>query len=61
MDLKPNSDEIILHITKVRARNNGLWMAILETAICYAPDVTREIIKDIRKNDQEVAAWLGKL
>ncbi len=61
MDSKPTSDAIIDNVEKIRAENNSLWMDILRLAYLMAPNQTRAIIKEIRKNDKEITDWLKKL
>ena len=52
---------IIEKVTLIRARNNGLWMGILEIALKANPSATRAVIKEINQNDRKVTEWLGKL
>jgi hypothetical protein len=54
-------DEIIEQITMVRARNNGLWMGLLELALNVAPKEAKSILKEINKNDKEISKCLRKL
>ena len=55
------ASKILEKVTKIRVKNNDLWMEILRIAINEHPVATRMIIKKIRKNDREVTKWLGKL
>lgn len=53
-----------LPITKIgliRARNNDLWMKLLEIALVTAPDETKEVLRQINENDRKVSDLLGEL
>jgi hypothetical protein len=52
---------LIDDIEKVRGSNNKLWMDILRLAMTHAPDKTREILRDININDQQISNLLGFL
>jgi len=58
---KPSTDVILASVYQIRADNNALWVNILRLAMEIEPKKTRKIMRDIRKNDKEVVAWLGKL
>lgn len=61
MARRRNTDEALGEIGLIRANNNWLWMQILAIALEAEPKKTREVIKEIRTNDEEVSKWLGKL
>lgn len=48
-------------VRKIRAMNNDLWMAVLETALRAAPEETRQILKMIEINDRQISECLRKL
>lgn len=58
---KPDASEIIEIVAGIRARNNGVWMGILEIALASEPTATRRAIQMINENDTEVTKWLKKL
>lgn len=51
----------IKEITKIRARNNILWMALLELAVESSPKRAKIILEEITANDREVSDWLSRL
>jgi len=53
--------EIIEQIREYRSSNNSLWMHLLEIAIVSKPDLTKEILRDINRNDRAVSDLLEKL
>lgn len=55
----PQSD--IEKITAIRARNNDLWMRLLEIALEAAPDKTKAVLRDINENDRAVSGLLAEL
>ena len=54
-------EKIIEQITIIRARNNGLWMGLLELALAVAPKAAKKILAEINKNDKEISKCLRKL
>jgi hypothetical protein len=58
---KPTQEEIIELITRVRARNNGLWMGLLTLALETSPKRAKTIVQLINKNDKEISKLLGRL
>jgi hypothetical protein len=48
-------------ITKVRARNNVLWMKLLSLAVEASPRKAKTILAAINKNDREISKWFRKL
>jgi hypothetical protein len=48
-------------IKEIRARNNDLWMKILEIAINCAPTRTKMVLRNIRKADKKISKLLGEL
>ena len=59
MDL--TDTKTIEKITVIRARNNGLWMGLLELALAVAPKAAKRILAEINKNDKEISKCLRKL
>lgn len=55
------SKRTIEEIAKVRARNNGLWMAVLEIALEAAPEKTKKVLHEISINDRTISAMFGEL
>ena len=53
--------EIIEQIRDIRSSNNSLWMHLLEIAIESKPSLTKEILRDINRNDRAVSDLLEKL
>ena len=53
--------ETLQAITTVRGSNNRLWMTLVEIALEYAPERTREVLKAINANDRQVSDLLGEL
>jgi hypothetical protein len=51
----------ITRVSKVRARNNLLWMKLLALAIEARPRQAKDIIQKISKNDKEVTLWLSRI
>ena len=57
---QPISDQLG-RIEAIRRENNVLWMAILRIALELAPDLTKEMLRGIHKNDKDISVLLGKL
>lgn len=57
---RPERDSIDA-ITKIRVRNNDLWMEILEVALRSSPEETRDIIRRIAYNDALVVKEFKKI
>ncbi len=58
----PETDDIVVDaIEHVRKENNVLWMTILRIALKHAPDDTKDILKQIKQNDQRISKWVGRL
>ncbi len=51
----------ISQITKIRVRNNKLWMQLLALAVETRPTKAKAIIQKISKNDREVTLWLSRI
>lgn len=51
----------IVQITRIRARNNGAWMALLELALECRPKEARAILQQILDNDRAVSAEIERL
>lgn len=58
---KLSRDEVITQITRIRGRNNRLWMSLLSLALKAKPRKAKKIIRGITRNDQEVSKWLGRI
>ena len=54
-------EKIIEQVVKIRARNNGLWVGLLELALAVAPKAAKKILAEINKNDKEISKCLRKL
>lgn len=48
-------------IKNIRARNNELWMEILEIALIDNPDRTKKVLKEIAENDERININLKRL
>lgn len=53
--------DYIAEIARIRARNNGLWMHLLEIALEQAPVHTKEVLRSINRNDKEISDLLAEL
>lgn len=49
-----NEMELVEKIQIIRSRNNINWMALLKLALKYAPEETKEVMRDIQKCDGEI-------
>lgn len=58
---KLSSKRIIREITRIRSRNNRLWMSLLALAVTAKPRAARGIIGKISANDLQVTRWLSRL
>ena len=56
-----NDLEVIDAIEEVRSKNNVNWMDLLRLALKHAPEQTKDLIKKIKKSDNEISNLLGKL
>ena len=56
-----NNYDAIGKITSIRARNNDLWMRLLQIALEAAPDEAKEVLRQINENDRAVSGLLGEL
>jgi hypothetical protein len=56
-----NTDQIIDKITKIRAKNNLLWMGILALALRYSPEKAKPMIRKITENDRLVSRLTKRL
>lgn len=45
----------------VRAMNNKLWCRLLKIALESNPSETKEVLRQINANDQEISRLLGKI
>ena len=53
--------DLIDDISKIREKNNELWMAILKLAFQYAPKEAKILMKQITENDAEINRLSKKL
>ena len=58
---KPPQAETIKAITEVRARNNVLWMGLLQLAMEAAPKRAKILVTEITKNDKSISKLIGNL
>lgn len=56
-----NSDKTIDAITKIRARNNKLWMALLKLAFRSEPKKARQIMAKITAYDRQITKLMWRL
>lgn len=52
---------ILEQIKAIRARNNELWMQIVDVAVRVAPEETKVLLDGIRANDEEVSRLNARL
>jgi hypothetical protein len=52
---------LIAHITDIRARNNLLWMELLRLALESSPRKAKIILSEININDKAISRSLAKL
>ncbi len=58
----PETDDIVVDcIESVRKKNNVCWMRILRIALEHAPERTKEVLREINKNDQDISKWVSRL
>lgn len=51
----------IAHISRIRTKNNVLWMQLLALAVEAKPRKAKAILEKIRKNDKEVTEWFDRI
>lgn len=51
----------IKEISKIRVKNNDLWMQILEIALRSAPDATKAVLAQIKRNDTAVTELVAEI
>lgn len=51
----------IIDIALVRARNNDLWMELLQIALESDFDAAKAVLEQINKNDKEISDRLSEL
>ncbi len=56
---KLSTKKIIAHLTRIRGRNNRLWMALVELAATSPRGL--EIFEKIARNDAEINKWMQRL
>lgn len=56
-----NDSDTVTRIALVRARNNELWMRVLEIALENAPDETKAVLRLINTNDRAISGLLTEL
>ncbi len=47
-------------VSRIRARNNRVWMQLVELAVAVKPRKAKKIIRQITANDREVTRWLSR-
>jgi hypothetical protein len=55
------TSQIIATVTRIRSRNNRLWMDLLTLAIKAKPRKAKSIIRKIVQNDKDVSKWMGRV
>jgi len=55
------SEDIINEISKMRAANNVLWMALLGIALKSERVLTKDVLRQINENDGKISALLKEL
>lgn len=53
--------EIIDKIESIRSRNNVNWMDLLRIAITHAPEETKQLVKKINSDDNQISELFSKL
>ena len=48
-------------VEAIRRMNNSLWMDILWIALNFAPDPTKDRLKKINENDEDVTSLLRQI
>lgn len=61
MNMKTPPRIIIKQISQVRARNNRLWMELLEIAVTKSPRRAKALLRGIKGNDELISKLTGKL
>jgi hypothetical protein len=51
----------IAEIARIRARNNGVWICILELALKHAPTQTKQLLADIHLNDRKISDHVAEI
>lgn len=52
---------VIDEISKIRAKNNKQWMALLRLAFELDPKRAAKILKGITENDKKISRLMGRL
>ncbi len=55
------NNQTIDYIESVRSSNNMLWMRILKIALKYSPAETKELLRDIKTNDDRISEATGRI
>ena len=61
MDKAIIKNPLIITIQKIRTKNNTLWCKLLDIALEANPAETKQILKDIRRNDILISKHTGTL
>ena len=51
----------IRHVTKIRRRNNILWMGLLDLAMQTQNKKAKELIRQIVANDRKISRWMSRV
>lgn len=52
---------VLMMVSRIRGRNNRVWMAILNLAVATKPRKAKALLRQVVENDREVTKWLSKL
>ena len=55
------NNQTIDYIESVRSSNNMLWMRILKIALKHSPAETKELLRDIKTNDDRISEATGRI
>lgn len=56
-----DKNRAVIKIGLIRARNNDLWMKLLEIALETAPEETKAVLREINENDRRISDLLTEL
>lgn len=59
--MNSNQNSKLSEIEGVRSVNNWLWMRLLHIALEADPQRTKEVLKQIKQNDQRISRLMGEL
>ena len=58
---KHANKNLLNSVSKIRVKNNKLWMQVLALAIEARPEEARKLIRGITSNDQEVSRLMAEI